>query len=201
VRTNDLHIFEVPGCGRIISDLGRDDLPPIAQFEDGTHTFGLNRVHAEASIMGYENIAEANFIHEAIHVYLANKCRFTTDSILYRAGHGADFDNPDILRDAKNEERLVLGLQIDVNEIDGKVVGFLLHIAEAAREFARGELRDRFGLDMAEMKGEFLELMAASGCLKRVFERVPRLVLNNAPDWPSSRIHPESIFGDMGGIL
>lgn len=179
---NDLHVFEMRGTGRVIADLSRDDLPPVIQFEDGTHAFGLPRSFDEVSPMGYESTAEANFVHEALHMFIASKCNFTPNSILYRAGHNADFSDPEILEDAKEEERIVLGLQIAVNDAEGdsltsnKIGGFVLHIAAAARKYSEGVLRHKYGLEAAELKEEFLALLHDSGCFNRVMGRKPRLI-------------------------
>lgn len=187
MRQTDLNIFEVPGCGRVIADLTRDDLAPVIQFEDGKQCFGLPRKFEEVMPMGYESIAEGNFIHEALHMFVAHKCGFTSDSILHRAARGEDIDgNPEYLREAMDEERIVLGLQIAVNETEGdgqttnKVGGFLLHIAAAAREFARVSMKEKYGCDLDEIKAEFLDQLQASGCLYRALGRKPELQLREA---------------------
>lgn len=201
MKKTDLHVFEVPGCGRVIGDLNRDDLPPVIQFEDGVHCFGLPRKFEEVMPMGYESIAEGNFIHEALHMFVAHHCGFTRESILHRAGNGVDIDgDPAMLRDAQDEERLVLGLQIAVNDTEGdalttnKVGGFLLHIAAAAREFSRAELKSRYDCDMDTIKGKFIEQLKESGCYRRVFARTPEL----RPNPPSGNVLP---FGSKSGEL
>jgi hypothetical protein len=202
---NDLHIFEVPGCGRVIADLSRDDLPPVIQFEDGNYCFGLPRAHAEVSPMGYESIAEGNFIHEALHMFIANRCGFTDRSVLYRAGQNADFSDREILREACNEERVVLGVQVAVNETEGdslstnKVGGFLLHLAAASREFARRELAEVYGCDLDETVAAFRDQLAASGCLKRVFERVPKLVVQSVEVPAKDMWKGIHVVSDMSG--
>jgi hypothetical protein len=177
----NLKIFTLPGCGRVIADMDRDDLPPVIQFEDGGHCFGLPRTSDEVSPMGYESIAEGNFVHEALHLFIAHRCGFVSDSVLHRAANGADFADPDILRDAQNEERIVLGVQIAVNEAEGdglttnKVGGFVMHIAGAAREYARMALYD-FGCDLEEVKADFIALMDSAGCKDALCVR-PKLLL------------------------
>lgn len=198
----NFHFFNLPGTGRILADLERDDLPPIIQFEDGTHCFGLPRTQHEILPLGYESIAEANFVHEAIHLFVSSKCQFIESSILYRAGHHADFTEPEIWKDAMAEEKLVLGLQIAVNDTVGdgkttqKVGGFLLHIAGAAREYARIQFREIYSLNLDSLVDEFGAALEASGCIDRVFRRCPRLEFRPGATTQRGRIELADIMGD-----
>lgn len=185
----DFHIFQIEGCGRVIADLSRDELPPIIQFEDGVYCFGLPRTHDEVSPLGYESIAEGNFIHEALHIFVAHKTSSVETSVAYREGLKVDWEdtNNGFWRDAISEEQLVLGLQILVNDTLGdfqttnKVGGFVLHIVGGAVGHAKRRFKDEFGLDIDELKAEFMELLDASGCLKRVFSRKAKPEINHKP--------------------
>jgi hypothetical protein len=165
----NLQVFTLPGVGRVMADLTRDDLPPVIQFEDGTHCFGLPRTTDEVSPMGYGSIAEGNFIHEALHMFVSHRCGLTDRSVLYRAGTGADFTQEDILREASEEERIVLGVQVAVNDTEGdglttnKVEGFTMHLTAAAREFARLKLAE-YGCDLDQVVAEFKSHLHSSGC-------------------------------------
>jgi hypothetical protein len=173
MRTMNVKVFEVPGCGFVSADIENDGAVPMIQFGDGTISQGLPRTQEEVAVMGYTSIAEANFVHEALHLFVAHKGGFVKDSILYRAGQGVDFSDRRMLDDARHEERIVLGLQIAFNDAEGdalttnKVSGFTLHIAAGAREYAREVLDDQYGIDMDNLLIEFTERLEAGGYSKR----------------------------------
>jgi hypothetical protein len=173
MRAMNVKVFEVPGCGFVSADIDNDGAVPMIQFGDGTISQGLPRTQEEVAIMGYTSIAEANFVHEALHLFVAHKGGFVKDSILYRAGQGVDFSDRRMLDDARHEERIVLGLQIAFNDAEGdalttnKVHGFTLHIAAGAREYARKTLLHQYGIEMDEMLAEFAERLEAGGYSKR----------------------------------
>ena len=162
-----LAIFELPGFGRVIADLSNEKLQPIVQFCDGTACFGLPRSAAEVAPLGYgaESVAEANFIHEALHLFIASKCGFVETSVAYRAGHSADFEDPQILEDAKHEEQVILGFQALINDALGdglttnKVSGFVFHLTNAAINWSDHLLRTKYNLDINDLRDEFLAIL------------------------------------------
>lgn len=158
--------FTINGVGSVVGlDLTSADAFPHTFFADGVNCFGLPRTLDEVHPLGYENVALSNFIHESIHLFLSWKGDYIERSVSYRAGIGADFEHPEILLDAVNEERIIVGFQIAQNKVQGdwlktyKVGGFGLHLAGAAQSWAEYQIESRFGYRTEELLEEFNSLL------------------------------------------
>jgi len=160
---NNVAIFEIEGVGRVIGDLSNSKLVPIVQYEDGNACLALQRNESEAAQVGYESVAIANFVHEAVHLFIAHKVGFIETSVAYREGLKADFNDPEILEDAKYEEQIVLGFQAFINDALGeflekpKVKGFSFHVVTSAVKWSEHLLAER-GFNQKELAFEFISL-------------------------------------------
>lgn len=152
--------FRVPGCGSVSCDIADPRAVPVVFFEDGRKCDGLPRSMAETASMGYVNPVEANFDHEAIHLFLPHRLGFCSRSVQHAAAAGANFE-AEVLADAMYEERLVLGFQIAFRRVEEEesVGGFLLHLNCGARRHAEEEIGRQFGLPMGRLVDEFREIM------------------------------------------
>lgn len=169
-------IFIIPNVGMVTATEGRSsEMPIVTFFEDGSTCEGQPRSYREIRSLGYTSIADGNFIHEALHLFVAVKCGFLKESVLYRAAHGCKFEGHCFI-DACDEEQLVIGLQIAVNRslAEEKVSGFQYHIAAAAEKFARSQFMERFGLDLDVLVNEFCNQLdsAPTGELVQLIENL-----------------------------
>lgn len=131
---------------------------PLITFEDGRSCPGLSRSACEIAPLGYkpDELMEANFIHEALHLYLPAKIGKTKMSVQHRAADFCTFTSPTVLADANEEERLVIGVQAYVNRAHKKTRGFHYHIAGAVIENARRNLSRKHGLKIGDVARDFL---------------------------------------------
>jgi len=94
---------------------------PVILFNDGYGCKGLSRTGEEVTALGYrysEN-SFANFIHEAIHLFLVGKIITSEkNSVLYNQSIGRDFNTEsEEYKDAILEEMIVVGFQVYINGV------------------------------------------------------------------------------------
>jgi hypothetical protein len=161
IMNSNIRKFEMNGVGRVVANMDFPDTMPTILFDDGRICYGLERTPCEIAPLGYTpgEIAQANFIHEALHLYIAYRCGFTEEGVLRRAATGCKFDCPTTIADASNEERLVLGVQAIVNRSEERASGFHLHLIGAAIENARTRLAREYKLHADGLAFNFTKLL------------------------------------------
>lgn len=151
-------------CNMYIEDDGKDALPVIL-YNDGYGCKGLPRSDEEIASLGYRicNNSMANFIHEAIHLFLEDYLVIGKNSVLYNQSIGKGFNTePQEYDDAVNEEMIVVGFQVYLNGVtDSTVKGFQFFLANADKSYALSALTKR-GLDVAILKVKFIKTLLNS---------------------------------------
>jgi hypothetical protein len=146
--------FIMPGVGKVEAIWELPIFPPYITFEDGTVCKGLPRTACEVAPLGYreDEIGEANFIHEALHLFVAGRLKLGDRGVQRRTADGCKFDCEESRRDADREEQIVLGLQAIYNDSLSKVTGFHYHLIAAAIRNADIRLRAEPGIKTANVQ-------------------------------------------------